>query len=152
MSVGGSADRSPLQDGSGNKTAGGSSSLKKTVAGTPAPMTGRTVEGMTIFHEPWWLAAVSGGAAERVEIADKDGRVVGFLPYVVKSIYGVKVSNMAPFTHVLGPVVELGGGSPITRMHNRFKMTSELLEKLPSLAIFRQALDCTVPDALALQD
>src|SRR5260370_32736449 len=106
---------------------------------------------MQIFHEAGWLAAVSGRAADRVEIADKDGRIVGFLPYVVKSIYGVKVSNMAPFTHVLGPVVELGGGSPITRMHNRFKMTSELLEKLPSLAIFRQALDCTVPDALAFQ-
>src|SRR5258708_33015794 len=79
MSVGGSADRSPLQDGSGNKTAGGSSSLKKTVAGTPAPMTGRTVEGMTIFHEPWWLAAVSGGGGERVQIADRGGRVIRLL-------------------------------------------------------------------------
>src|SRR5260370_24303566 len=99
MSVGGSADRSPLQDGSGNKTAGGSSSLKKTVAGTPAPMTGRTVEGMTIFHEPWWLAAGSGGAAERVEIADKGRRGIGLPPIVVQTMYGVKLAYMSTVTH-----------------------------------------------------
>jgi hypothetical protein len=104
-----------------------------------------------VFHEPWWLRAVSGGTAQRVEVTDKDGRVVGFLPFVVRSVCGLKMSDMAPFTHVLGPVLDVGEGNSGTRLHNRFKITLELLEKLPQLAVFRQSLDCTVPEALAFQ-
>jgi hypothetical protein len=59
---------------------------------------------------------------------------------------------MPPFTHVLGPVVELGAGKPQTLLLRRLSIIRELLDQLPRFASFKQALALSLADGLAFQD
>ncbi len=73
---------------------------------------------ISLFHEPWWLAAVSDGCFQESLVKQGDD-IVGRLPYVVNQRGPFRIVRMPPFTHVLGPVVDAGTGKPQTRLMRR---------------------------------
>ena len=112
----------------------------------PAP-----VPGGTLFHEPWWLSATTAGAYREVTVTTGQ-QVVGRLPYLVSRHMGFTVSRMPPFTHVLGPLVQPGTGKPQTVLLRRLSIIRELIDQLPAVAFFKQALTLSLADGLAFQD
>jgi hypothetical protein len=104
-----------------------------------------------IFHEPWWLNAVTGGQFEEATVRNGD-RVVGRLPYVVRRKLGFTSLRMPAFTHLLGPIVDGGTGKPQTLMLRRLSIVRELLDQLPPFHYFKQALHPGAADGLAFQD
>jgi Acetyltransferase (GNAT) domain len=104
----------------------------------------------TIFHEPWWLDVTTQGRVETVE-SHEHGKVVGRLYYLPKNRFGIISSNMPPFTHFLGPAIDPGRGSPLTRHLKTLSITADLIEKLPRCSAFRQKMHRGITDVLAFQ-
>ena len=104
-----------------------------------------------LFHEPWWLAAATGGDYHQA-IVTRGGQVVGRLPYVINRQRGFSVCQMPPFTHVLGPVVHPGAGKPQTVLLQRLSIIREMIDQLPQVSSFKQALGLSFADGLAFQD
>ena len=104
-----------------------------------------------MFHEPWWLSAVTGGRHEEV-IVERGGQTVGRLPYLTTQRGPFRVSRMPPFTHLLGPIVNAGVGKPQTRMTRRLSITRALIDQLPPFLHFEQQLDPGADDGLAMAD
>jgi hypothetical protein len=104
-----------------------------------------------LFHEPWWLAAVTGGCYEEV-VVEQGGHVVGRLPYVTSRRGPFRVARMPQFTHVLGPLVNTGVGKPQTRLNHRLSITRGLIDQLPRLALFEQHIDPSADEGFASAD
>jgi len=60
---------------------------------------------ISLFHEPWWLSAATGGHFEEAIVKQGDD-VVGRLPYVMQRRGPFYCVRMPPFTHMLGPAIE----------------------------------------------
>jgi Acetyltransferase (GNAT) domain len=106
---------------------------------------------MSLFHEPWWLSAATGGQFQEVVVKQGDD-LVGRLPYVMKRRGPFTYMRMPPFTHILGPVIEAGDGKPQTRLQRRISITCSLLDQLPPHSYFQQALDPSLDGGLAVAD
>lgn len=106
---------------------------------------------ISLFHEPWWLSAATGGHYE--ESVVKQGEdIVGRLPYVIKQRGPFHTLRMPPFTHVLGPAVDPGPGKPQTRLQRRISITRQLIDQLPRHSYFHQHLDPSLDEGLAIAD
>jgi hypothetical protein len=101
----------------------------------------------TIFHEPWWLEAATGGRYEEVTVSS-GGRLVGRLPYLRKQRFGFTSFVPPELTHFLGPAVDEGNGTMESQNLRRSEITMELIEKLPSFGYFYQQFHRGVPDTL----
>jgi CelD/BcsL family acetyltransferase involved in cellulose biosynthesis len=101
----------------------------------------------TIFHEPWWLEAASGGQYDEVTVSS-GGRTVGRLPFMQRRRLGFNICEPPELTHFLGPAVDEGNGGIVSRNLRRGEITRHLIEKLPSFHYFTQWLHRDVPDAL----
>jgi hypothetical protein len=117
----------------------------------PASLAPETSLVGSLFHEPWWLSAVTHGQYQEVTVTSGKS-VVGRLPFVVKRKLGFTELGMPPFTHVLGPVVGPGNGKPQTQLLKRLSIVRELLDRLPPFDFFKQALSATAADGLAFQE
>ena len=104
-----------------------------------------------LFHEPWWLAAVTHGRFQEVTVTSGN-QVVGRLPFVVSRKMGLTSVRMPPFTHLLGPAVDAGTGKAQTQLLRRLSIVRDLLGQLPRFDFFKQALTATAADGLAFQD
>lgn len=104
----------------------------------------------TVFHEPWWLDLATKGTVKYVEVIE-GGRVVGRMPYMVSSRFGISSSNMPTLTHFLGPGINDGTGSMPNRFIKRHSIARELIKKLPPLSAFRQKMHRDVTDTLSFQ-
>ncbi len=106
----------------------------------------------TIFHEAWWLDAVTGGHYhEAVVVAS--GKVVGWFPYTLTSTLGShRLCGMPIMTHFLGPDIDDGPGSACNRALRRAQITRELLSQIPSSSGFWQKLHRGTRDTLVYQD
>jgi hypothetical protein len=116
-------------------------------AAKPAPVQ----QSGLLFHEPWWLAAVTQGRFEEVRVTSGE-QVVGRLPFVVTRKMGLTTLRMPPFTHLLGPVVDAGQGKPQTQLLKRMSIVRDLIDQLPKFDHFKQALNASTVDGLAFQD
>jgi lipid II:glycine glycyltransferase (peptidoglycan interpeptide bridge formation enzyme) len=105
----------------------------------------------SIFHEYWWLEAVTAGRFSEVEVKQGDFPA-GRLPFVVTQRKGLTLLGMPDFTHLLGPLVDSGDGKPQTRMLNRLTMVGALIDKLPRFDFFKQTIDPSVDGGLSLID
>lgn len=106
----------------------------------------------TVFHERWWLDAMTGGRYEEVTFSS-GGRVVGRFPFVVKRRIGGRVScEMPALTHFLGPAVDDGQGSASNRAIKRAHITKELLLQLPRTGGFHQRMHRGIQDTMAFQE
>jgi hypothetical protein len=78
--------------------------------------------------------------------------LAGRLPFVVVRKRGVRTICMPPFTHLLGPLVNSGDGKLQTRMMNRLSTVRSLIDQLPAFDFFKQSIDPSIDDGLALID
>lgn len=117
-----------------------------TPAPTPVPKLGGS-----LFHEPWWLTAVSAGRFEEATVTSGQ-QIVGRFPYMVSRKMGLTEVRMPPFTHVLGPAVDAGIGKAQTQLMRRLSIVRELLGQVPRFDFFKHALSSLTADGLAFQD
>jgi hypothetical protein len=105
----------------------------------------------TIFHEPWWLDAVSAGRFEEIH-ETFEGKIVGRLPYVLSKRYGMPVIDMPTLTHFLGPAIDEGRGNETTRLIKRISIAKALIARLPKTASLWMKFHREITDTLAFQD
>jgi lipid II:glycine glycyltransferase (peptidoglycan interpeptide bridge formation enzyme) len=101
----------------------------------------------TVFHQPWWLDAVSGGNWNEATVTS-GGAVIARLPYVKKRILGVPGIGMPPLTYVLGPQLPVFRGDMEGRFSKRRALLTELIAQLPEHKYFNQICDSSLKDAL----
>jgi hypothetical protein len=106
---------------------------------------------VSLFHEYWWLKAVTDGCFSEVEVKQGD-YLAGRLPFVMARHRGLRILGMPDFTHLLGPVVNSSDGKPQTRIGNRLSTVGSLIAQLPPFDFFKQTIDPTLDDGLALID
>jgi len=105
----------------------------------------------TVFHQPWWLDIASEGRYEMVEYHDGYS-TVGRLPYITKvNKIGLKIIAPPPITHFLGPAIDDGFGKANTRFLKRYRITQELLKKLPPASKYYFKCHPGVDDVLGFQ-
>lgn len=106
----------------------------------------------TVFHNAWWLNATTGGNYHEAEV-HSGGRLIARFPYVVERQFaGTRLCTMPELTHFLGPALDLGTGSAVTRSLRGFQLTRELLSRFPARGGFYQKLHRDVTDTLAFED
>jgi hypothetical protein len=105
----------------------------------------------SLFHEYWWLEAVTEGRFSEVEATQGD-YLAGRLPFLMTRQKGFRVLGMPNFTHLLGPVVNSSDGKPQTRVMNRLSTVGSLIDQLPPFDFFKQVIDPTLDDGLAVID
>lgn len=106
---------------------------------------------VSLFHELWWLTAVTDGHFQEV-VVKQGSDIVGRLPFVTVRRGPFRVLRMPAFTHVLGPAVDAGTGKPQTRLTRRLSITRSLIDQLPPHSHFLQHLDPSWDDGLAGAD
>jgi hypothetical protein len=112
---------------------------------SPPPASGR------LFHQKWWLDVTTAGECRCVTILSGE-HVAGCLPFIVTHRSGFTSLRMPPFTHVLGPEINPGGGKPQTQLARRLSVTRSLIEQLPRFDYFKTALPSVCAEGLAFQD
>jgi len=113
---------------------------------------GTVLSKFSLFHEPWWLSSASGGDYSEV-VLEQGSKVVGRLPFsMVRSRAGFRIICMPNFTHVLGPAVDSGNAKFQTRLTKRNSIIRSLIDQLPHYDFFKQVLDPSFDDGLALSD
>ena len=105
----------------------------------------------SLFQEPWWLSAVTGGGYDEVTVT-QGNQVVGRLPFIATRQGPFRISIMPEFTHLLGPAIDTGVGKPQTQLLRRLSIARNLIDQLPPFAFFMQALDPCAAGGLALAD
>ncbi len=106
----------------------------------------------TIFHEAWWLNAVTEGQYHEAVVVS-GGRVVGWFPYTLTSTMGrQRLCGMPIMTHFLGPDIDDGPGNACNRALRRAQITRELVAQIPPCSGFWQKLHRGTRDTLVYQD
>ncbi|HTZ71422.1 MAG TPA: GNAT family N-acetyltransferase [Acetobacteraceae bacterium] len=106
----------------------------------------------TVFHENWWLAAASGDAWQEVTV-HAGAKLVGRLPYVLSPVAaGHRLLAQPELTHVLGPAIDPGAGSPVNQVLKRDAILRELVESLPAASGFHCTFHRDVADTLVFQE
>lgn len=105
----------------------------------------------SIFHEPWWLDAVTDGNWRQVEVR-QGGTVVGTMPFILDQRFGCDISMMPLMTRTLGPVVKPGTGKPASEFRRRTEIIEQLIEQLPKASVFEQRFDPAITDVLKFQE
>ncbi len=103
----------------------------------------------TVFHEPWWLNAASGGNWSEA-VVKSDGAIIARLPYITKRLLGVTGIGMPPLTHLLGPQLPVGEDRPGGKRPAIRELLAELISQLPAHGYFNQVCDPSFTDALPL--
>ena len=106
----------------------------------------------TVFHQPWWLDAVTGGDYAEA-VVTQAGRRIGWFPYVMTPILpGHQVCGMPDLTHFLGPAIDDGTGAACNRVLRRAQITRELLAQVPRASGFWQVMHRCTNDTLVYQE
>jgi Acetyltransferase (GNAT) domain len=103
----------------------------------------------TVFHEPWWLEAASGGGWAEASVTS-GGAVIARLPYVIKRPLGMTGIGMPALTHVLGPQLPLQLDQPDWHGPTQRELLTELFSQLPPHKYFSQICDPSFTHALPL--
>jgi hypothetical protein len=114
------------------------------------PATKEAPSGL-LFHEYWWLSAATKDQFSEVEVKH-NGRSVGRLPFVLHRKCGLRIVRMPPYTHLLGPAIDSGDGKSQTRLMKRLSIVRSLIGQLPPFDYFKQAIETSTGDGLALCD
>lgn len=102
----------------------------------------------TVFHEDWWLDAVTGGDYREASVRSGN-QVIGRLPYQYKRYAGMTECILPQLTPLLGPAIDDGNGRETVRRQIRRSVTLELLDQIPACSRFHQRLHGGIPDTLA---
>ena len=93
-----------------------------------------------VFHEPWWLDAVSGIEGWDVALVRSGEKIVASLPYARKKKLLFNLSVQPPLTQTLGPLFQhFNSGSSYSRiLKNEKSYTLSLIDQLPKFDYFSQ--------------
>jgi hypothetical protein len=106
----------------------------------------------TVFHEPWYLKAVTGGAFQEVSVS-AGGRVVGRFPFVLSRMPGGHaLCSMPELTHFLGPAIDAGKGSAANRALKQDGILRDLLDQMPRATGFYHKMHGATTDTLVFQE
>lgn len=103
-----------------------------------------------VFLQDWWLSAATDGAWDAVTI-EQGGRTVGWLPYACNRHMGFSTCGLAPLTRLLYPLTDVGSVKGESADRERFKIESELIDRLPDASCHRFILPPCGGNALAWQ-
>lgn len=116
--------------------------------GTVNPMTIAGLASWPIFHQPWWLDAVSPGNWEAVAV-ERGGEIVARLPYVMRGPRRMRVLTQPPATPFLGPwVARIPDAKYAKALGNQMELQAELETRLPAAVMFRQSFSPAMINAL----
>jgi hypothetical protein len=103
-----------------------------------------------VYHNPWWLDAATDGKWQLIT-AGPTSEFIASMPIFTRSFLGQRYIGMPPLTRSLGPTLtRVSVGAKLSN-RVRFRLLSELIDKLPDVIGFRQALDPQCDDLLAFQ-
>jgi len=101
-----------------------------------------------IFHQPWWLDAVSPGNWDCVTV-ERGGEIVARLPFVVRGPRRMQMLTQPYVTPFLGPWVARSPGAKYAKaLSDQMELQVELESRLPPVAAFRQSFSSTMINAL----
>lgn len=103
-----------------------------------------------VFLEDWWLNAATDGSWDAVTL-QQGGRLIGWLPYARLRHMGFSTCGTAELTRLVYPLVDVTGSKSETVERERFKIESELIERLPEASCHRFMLSPNAGNALAWQ-
>src|SRR5262249_37024612 len=106
----------------------------------PVPIAICKLMRKSIFHEDWWLDAVSPGRWQEVTCL-RGGRAVGYLRCVARRESGMTICEMPQITRFLGPVVTPQSGKTETRLRSTHSIVTELLEQVAGYDHVEMTLD-----------
>lgn len=100
-----------------------------------------TIPEITLFSQDWWLdIACEGGIWEACLVFDKEGMVIGAMPYYSSKLYGFKVIKMpglSPFFHIW-----LRYPQNQLKRHQKYafekRVLKDLIDQLPKVSYFSQ--------------
>lgn len=99
--------------------------------------------GNSIFDQPWWLDAAAPGAWDEVTV-ERDGQVVGRLPFVTRRRLGLTSLVQPPLTASLGPWISDHSAKEPGRLEHQKKVLAALIDALPSFDVFDQNVSPSV--------
>lgn len=88
-----------------------------------------------LFEQPWWLDAVAPGAWNAVTV-EKEGRVVGRLPYASRRRSGLVCAGNPPLTPTLGPWLHTNAEKYVTNISTEKDILTDLIQQLPACDLF----------------
>lgn len=103
-----------------------------------------------VFVEDWWLNAATDSRWNAVTV-EREGRVVGWLPYAQSRHMGFSYCGQLPLVRLLCPQVEAFEGKLESAERERFHVECELIESLPPASCHRFMLPPHEGNALAWQ-
>jgi hypothetical protein len=106
-----------------------------------------SVPAFSIYHEKWWLDAVTDGNW-REALVTENGVVVGRMPYSLERRLGFRVSGMPSLVRTLGPAIIPAVGSTGALLARRIEITNALIDQLPRFDWFEQLFDPRIKEAV----
>ena len=104
----------------------------------------------SIFHQPWWLDAATGGNWN-LAVVKNGHEVIGEMPFILERKGIWSICTMPPLTRTLGPVIKPkheDAGEP--EWCHRMNVTCELMSQIPECAHFHQLMDTRMSEAEAI--
>jgi len=103
-----------------------------------------------MYHNPWWLDAATDGKWQLITAGPTSGFIAS-MPMFTRSFLGQRYIGMPPLTRTLGPTfARVSAGAKLSD-RVRFRLLSQLINKLPDVIGFRQRFDPECEDLLAFQ-
>jgi len=95
---------------------------------------------LPLFMQDWWLDIVCDQQWEVALYKDKEGSIIGVLPYFLSNYRGLKIIKMPTLTPYMG--VWLDYPSNLTKLESKYslekKIITALLNQLPKVAYYAQ--------------
>jgi hypothetical protein len=114
-------------------------------------VTSRSVVGLPawpIFHQPWWLDAVSPGNWGSVTV-ERGGEIAARLPFVVRGPRRMCMLTQPRATPFLGPWVSRSADAKYAKaLSDQMELQAELESRLPAAAVFQQNFSTNMINAL----
>jgi len=109
----------------------------------------KTEPSIPIFSKDWWLDAVCNQGEWDVIVIEKNGNIIGAMPYYKTRVNGLNVITMPPLTQTLGPWIKY----PLNQKYaNKLSLEkevySDIIERLPDYDYFIQNFNYRVTNWL----
>ena len=92
-----------------------------------------------VFQMPWWLDATVDHDNWDVVLTFHEGEITGAMPFFINCKMGLRIITMPRFISMMGiwikPIIQ----KEIDRLHHEQKISSQLIESLPSFDYFNQS-------------
>lgn len=91
-----------------------------------------------IFSRDWWLDALCGKENWNVALVEKNGSIIGSLPYYKKKRLGFSLSTQPPLTQTLGPWIRVSNAKYAKVLGYQKDVMTKLIDQIPMFDYFSQ--------------